>query len=135
MEQIVCIIIFIGTTENYFDVFVLPLLALKLSLKEEEILLLISAEAEMSYKSQTLHRNNADKQSEAIEIVLCKLPSHLKSKQNYTGYKEILNLSYCLAEAFPEVCLLMIVYLVINLKPCSQKKSAQRAQQEFNFFF
>lgn len=44
-----------------FDVFVLPLLALKLSLKEEEILLLISAEAEMSYKSQTLHRNNADK--------------------------------------------------------------------------
>lgn len=119
MEQIVCIIIFIGTTENYFDVFVLPLLALKLSLKEEEILLLISAEAEMSYKSQTLHRNNADKQSEAIEIVLCKLPSHLKSKQNYTGYKEILNLSYCLAEAFPEVCLLMIVYLVINLKPCS----------------
>lgn len=61
MEQIVCIIIFIGTTENYFDVFVLPLLALQLSLKEEKILLLISAEAEMSYKSQTLHRNNADK--------------------------------------------------------------------------
>lgn len=52
MEQITCIIIFIGATENYFDVFVLPLLALHLSLKEEEVLLLISAEAEMSYKSQ-----------------------------------------------------------------------------------
>lgn len=79
-EEIVHIIIFIGTTENYFYVFVLPLLALLLLIKEVTgNLPLISVGAEKRYESQIPHRNNADGQSKAIELVLYKLPYHLKS--------------------------------------------------------
>lgn len=88
--------------------------------------------------SQILHRNNADGQSKAIEIVLYRLPYYLKSKWNYTSYKKILNLSYCLDENLPKLyCLTndsIISHKFQTLLSDKLSAQTQRTQQEFKIF-